>query len=140
MVTPDSGQIEVVSCNLDGAVYARKIINKHFALRNRDVRMSFRILLTLSLTNHQQCFAQLERDILLQARKTNSDWAPHLLCAFQTPTELNLVMDFVEGGTLWDVLESSPLDGKISETDLLWWTPQIICAIDWCHEQGYVHR
>ena len=49
-------------------------------------------------------------------------------------------MDFVEGGTLWDVLESSPLDSKISEADLLWWTPQIICAIDWCHEQGYVHR
>ena len=63
---------------------------------------------------------QLERDILLQARKLNSAWAPHLLCAFQTPTELNLVMDFLEGGTLWDVLESSPLDGKISEEDLLW--------------------
>lgn len=83
---------------------------------------------------------QLERDILLRARKTGSDWAPHLLCAFQTPTELNLVMDFLEGGTLWDVLESSPLDGKISEEDLLWWAPQVICAIDWCHEQGYVHR
>ena len=49
-------------------------------------------------------------------------------------------MDFLEGGTLWDVLESSPLDGKISEEDLLWWAPQVICAIDWCHEQGYVHR
>ena len=83
---------------------------------------------------------QLERDILLQARKTNTRWVPHLLCAFQAPTELNLVMDFVEGGTLWDVLESSPLDGKISETDLMWWTPQIVCAIDWCHDQGYVHR
>lgn len=117
------GEIEVVSCNLDGMVYARKIIDKHFALRNRD-----------------QCFVQLERDILLQAHKTASVWAPHLLCAFQTSTELNLVMDFLEGGTLWDVLESSPLDGKISEEDLLWWVPQIICAIDWCHEQGYVHR
>jgi len=122
-------------------VYARKIINKHFALRNRDVRIPFQVVIgSLTHPNFQQCFAQLERDILLQARKTNSDWAPHLLCAFQTPTELNLVMDFVEGGTLWDVLESSPLDGKISEADLLWWTPQIICAIDWCHERGYVHR
>jgi serine/threonine protein kinase len=136
-----SGQIEVVSCNLDGMVYARKIMNKHFALRNRDVRMPFQVSYRFTHPpDPQQCFAQLERDILLQARKTNSDWAPHLLCAFQTPTELNLVMDFVEGGTLWDVLESSPLDGKISEADLLWWTPQIICAIDWCHEQGYVHR
>ena len=41
VVIPGSGQIEVVSCNLDGLVYARKVINKHFALRNRDVRIPF---------------------------------------------------------------------------------------------------
>ena len=69
----------------------------------------------------------------------DSPWAPHLFCAYQTQTNLNLVMDYIEGGTLWDVLESSPLE-KVSEEDLLWWTPQIVCAINWCHEQGFVHR
>ena len=49
-------------------------------------------------------------------------------------------MDYVEGGTLWDVLESSPHDGKILEADLRWWAPQIVCAIQWCHSQGFVHR
>ncbi|THH18398.1 hypothetical protein EUX98_g8966, partial [Antrodiella citrinella] len=57
-----------------------------------------------------------------------------------TPTHLNLVMDYAEGGTLWDILESSPLDGKISEQDIKWWTPQIINAIAWCHSQDFVHR
>jgi serine/threonine protein kinase len=88
----------------------------------------------------KQCFPQLERDLLLRACRTKSNWAPHLLCAFQTSTHLNLVMDFAEGGTLWDVLESSPLDGRISESDITWWAPQIVSAINWCHQEGFVHR
>ena len=49
-------------------------------------------------------------------------------------------MEYIEGGTLWDVLESSPHDGKILEPDLKWWAPQIVSAINWCHSQGFVHR
>jgi serine/threonine protein kinase len=49
-------------------------------------------------------------------------------------------MEYAEGGTLWDVLESSPHDGKIPESDLKWWAPQIISAIHWCHSQGFAHR
>ena len=99
----------------------------------------FQIALTKE-TFVQQCFPQFERDILLQAAKTDSQWAPHLLCAFQTSTHLNLVMDYAEGGTLWDVLESSPHDGKVTARDLMWWTPQIVSAIHWCHSQGFAHR
>jgi serine/threonine protein kinase len=95
----------------------------------------------LNYVSHiKQCFPQFERDLLLRARRTDSNWAPHLLCAFQTSTHLNFVMDFAEGGTLWDILESSPLDGRISELDITWWAPQIVSAIDWCHQQGFVHR
>ncbi|RDB16495.1 Serine/threonine-protein kinase MRCK gamma [Hypsizygus marmoreus] len=117
------GVIYVVTCRLNGRVYVRKSIDKRFALRTRD-----------------QCSPQFERDILLQATKTDSEWAPHLLCAFQTPTHLNLVMDYAEGGNLWDVLESSPHDGKVPESDLVWWAPQLVSAIHWCHSQGFVHR
>lgn len=49
-------------------------------------------------------------------------------------------MDYAEGCTLWDVLESSPHDGKVLESDLRWWAPQIVSAIHWCHSQGFVHR
>jgi hypothetical protein len=38
-------------------------------------------------------------------------------------------MDYAEGGTLWDVLESSPHGGGIPESDLKWWAPQIISNI-----------
>ncbi|KAG6864729.1 hypothetical protein C0991_007647, partial [Blastosporella zonata] len=87
-----------------------------------------------------QCSPQIERDILLQAHKTDSQWAPHLLCSFQTSTQLNLIMDYAEGGNLWDVLESSPLDGRVKEADAMWWAPQLVSAIHWCHSQGFVHR
>ncbi|KAG1745646.1 kinase-like domain-containing protein, partial [Suillus lakei] len=123
--TLDNGQfgvIDVVTCQLDGRVYVRKSIEKHFAQRTRE-----------------QCSPQLERDILLRALRERSSWAPHLLCAFQTSTHLNVVMDYAEGGTLWDVLESSP-EGRVSEADILWWAPQAVCAINWCHSQGFVHR
>ena len=95
--------------------------------------------LSRGLILSQQCNPQLERDILLRALRTDSVWAPHLLCAFQTSTHLNLVMDYIEGGTLWDVLESTPLE-RIQEVDLRWWLPQVISAIAWCHSQGFVHR
>ncbi|KAJ6618218.1 kinase-like domain-containing protein [Mycena sp. CBHHK59/15] len=117
------GLIDVVKCHLDGQLYVRKSIEKRFALRTRD-----------------QCFPQFERDILLKARTTESVWAPHLLCAFQTPTHLSLVMQYAEGGTLWDVLESSPLNGRVSDDDMKWWMPQVISAVHWCHSQGFAHR
>ncbi|KAN0141575.1 kinase-like protein [Lactarius tabidus] len=114
--------IDVVNCNIDGRVYVRKSIEKRFALKTRE-----------------QCNPQLEREILLRALRTGSVWAPHLLCAFQSGTHLNLVMDYAEGGTLWDVLESNPLE-RICEDDLHWWLPQVISSIAWCHSQGFVHR
>ncbi|KAJ7240865.1 kinase-like domain-containing protein [Mycena haematopus] len=117
------GLIDVVKCHLDGRMYVRKSVERRFALRVRE-----------------QCSPQLERDILLAARRTNSVWAPHLLCAFQTPTHLSLVMTHGEGGSLWDVLESSPLGGRVAEADMAWWAPQVVSAVHWCHGQGFVHR
>ncbi|KAJ6551162.1 kinase-like domain-containing protein [Mycena capillaripes] len=117
------GLIDVVKCNLDGRMYVRKSIERRFAVRTRE-----------------QCSPQFERDILLRARTTASVWAPHLLCAFQTPTHLSLVMQYGEGGTLWDVLESSPLNGRVTEEDMAWWAPQVVSAVHWCHLQGFVHR
>ncbi|KAF8654999.1 hypothetical protein AX16_003303 [Volvariella volvacea WC 439] len=117
------GVIDVVTCVHDGRAYVRKTIDKVFAMRTRD-----------------QCSPQFERDILLQARETKSLWAPHLLCAFQSTTHLHLIMDYAEGGNLWDVLESSPHESRIAESDVKWWAPQIVGAIHWCHSQGFVHR
>jgi serine/threonine protein kinase len=140
---PPLAQIDVVNCRLDGRVYVRKSIEKRFAMKTRDVchpRIHFSPFVSLKQRFQQQCSPQIERDILLRATKTDSQWAPHLLCAFQSPTHLNLVMNYAQCGTLWDVIESSPYDGKVPEDDLKWFVPQVISAIHWCHSQGFAHR
>lgn len=131
----------MVTCYLDGKVYVRKSIEKRLALQTREVCSRFPSPFTLPIFKpQQQCSPVIERTILLLSLRSASPWAPHLLCAFQSPTHLSLVMTYAEGGTLWDVLESSPLDGKVAEKDLKWWAPQIVSAIGWCHGQGFAHR
>ncbi|KAG8908831.1 hypothetical protein FRB99_003069 [Tulasnella sp. 403] len=116
------GTIHVVQCHIDDAIYARKSITKSAAKRFR-----------------QQCSVQCEREILMRARTTQTAWVPHLLCTFQTPSDLNFVMEYEEGGSLEGVLECAP-EGRVDEQDMLWWIPQAVSAISWCHEQQFVHR
>ncbi|KDQ08982.1 hypothetical protein BOTBODRAFT_191434 [Botryobasidium botryosum FD-172 SS1] len=116
------GVVDVVRCRMDGQVYIRKSIQKRTAVKYRE-----------------QCFPAHERELLLRARRSSSPWAPHLFCAFQTQSTLDLVMQYAEGGTLWDVLESAT-DARVRESDLKWWMAQAVCAIDWCHKQGFAHR
>jgi serine/threonine protein kinase len=119
-------QIDVALCRLDNALYVRK------AQPRRQVLQATR-----------------ERDVLLRARRTGSVWSPHLLCAYKEnssaggggPLTYTLVMSYVPGGTLEDVLESCMGgQGGMAEEDVRWWFCQAICAIGWLHEQGWAHR
>ncbi|KAF8876926.1 kinase-like domain-containing protein [Infundibulicybe gibba] len=116
------GVIDVVNCTLNGRVYVRKSTEKRFALRAR-----------------QQCSPQFERNILLQAVKTDSRWAPHLLCAFQTTTHLNLVMDYAEGGNLWDVWSQALIMEGYLKLISNGGRHNHKCN-PWCHSQGFAHR
>ncbi|KIM24588.1 hypothetical protein M408DRAFT_331703 [Serendipita vermifera MAFF 305830] len=114
------GSVDMVRCKLDNKLYVRKSVEKRVVTRNPS-----------------QCYPFHERDILKAATSLNSPWAPHLLCTFQTHTHFCYVMDFAEGGSLGDLLETS---GQIPEADLKWWLPQMVVAIHWCHSQGFCHR
>ena len=48
-------------------------------------------------------------------------------------------MDYAEGGTLWEVLESTSLE-RIQEVSPRWWLPQVISTFAWCHPLGVVHQ
>lgn len=134
-------QVELVNCKLDGRVYVRKLVTKKMALRSKEVHS---LLLLFLLSFAEQCFQQfspqLEKQILLLALKEKTVWVPYMLCAYQCSTNLNIVMEYAEGGSLWDVIESSPSNGRISIQDLRWWIPQCVSAVHWCHSQGFVHR
>ncbi|KAH7106333.1 kinase-like domain-containing protein [Auriculariales sp. MPI-PUGE-AT-0066] len=117
------GLVDVVRCKIDERLYARKVVEKRLALRARE-----------------QCHPQVERDILLLARSRNTEWVPHLLCAFQSSEKLSLVMTYADSGSLWDIVESLADGACLPESDLLWWMPQAVCGIEWCHSQGFAHR
>ncbi|KAG8934462.1 hypothetical protein FRC01_002530, partial [Tulasnella sp. 417] len=116
------GSIHIVRCQFDGVEYVRKTISKSTAIRFR-----------------HQCSVLSEREILLRAREKRCVWVPHLFSAFQSSSDLNFVMEYAAGGSLDDVLSCAP-GGRLEEADLLWWTPQAISAISWCHSQQFVHR
>ncbi|TDL17569.1 kinase-like protein [Rickenella mellea] len=117
------GVVELVTCRVDGRVYVQKRVEKKSAIRMRE-----------------QCSPQIERDVLLLAMKSRTPWVPQMLCAFQSTNHVNIVMQYADGGSLWDVIESCGDDGRISQGDLRWWVPQCVSAIHWCHSQGFVHR
>ncbi|KAK7049875.1 hypothetical protein VNI00_005305 [Paramarasmius palmivorus] len=109
-------------------LFIRKTTSKVFALRTR-----------------QQNSPNNERSLLLLALKSQTPWVPKLLCAFHTDAQLSLVMEYAQGGSLWEVLCSSPQSSALdalclSEDDLKWWLPQVISALSWCHSQGFAHR
>lgn len=125
MLLTSKTKIELVNCHLDGRVYVRKRISKKFALKTRD-----------------QCSPLTERQILLLAlaSRTTSSCTPRMLCAYQCSNFLNIVMEYAQGGSLWDVLESAPT-GRLSAADLNWWAPQCVSALVWLHGRaGFAHR
>src|SRR5258708_29708966 len=87
----------------------------------------------------QQCFVRTEREILSRATVNRCPWIIWLLCAFQTPTALVLIMEYALGGNLSDLIASTS-NSRASEADLRWWVPQAVSSIDWCHAQGFAHR
>ncbi|KZO92445.1 kinase-like protein [Calocera viscosa TUFC12733] len=115
------GAVDMVRCRWDNRIYARKILSKIFVHRAKE-----------------QCFPLTERVIHSIASTSRTPWAPHLIAAYQTPLDLYMVTEYVEGGTLADLLEYA--QGGIAEAEVRWWLPQAVAAIGWLHEQGFAHR
>ncbi|KAJ7739277.1 kinase-like domain-containing protein [Mycena olivaceomarginata] len=96
-------QIDVMKCHLDGRMYLRKSVERRFVMRVRE-----------------QCSLQLERDILLLARRTASPpgAAPHRRLPYLYASE----------------------SGDALRRRRVTWAPQVVGVWGWVHAQGFVHR
>ena len=56
---------------------------------------------------------------------------------FQEEGSVYLVMDFVEGKSLSELIER---EGALPEADVLKWSHQLLYALAYCHSQGVIHR
>lgn len=54
-----------------------------------------------------------------------------------TPTDMYLIMEYVEGGELYDYIVQK---GRVRETEARYIFQQIVCAIEYCHHFRVVHR
>ncbi|KAI0295388.1 kinase-like domain-containing protein [Multifurca ochricompacta] len=61
----------------------------------------------------------------------------HLYDVWETSTELYLILEYVEGGELFDYLCKR---GRLSTPEALGYFQQIIAAIDYCHRFNIAHR
>jgi serine/threonine-protein kinase SRK2 len=65
---------------------------------------------------------------------------PHIVqCreVFLTPEHVCIVMEYANGGSLFDLVSSSK---RLKETQARWFFQQLILALDYCHRRGVANR
>jgi protein-serine/threonine kinase len=78
----------------------------------------------------------VERDLLVSVDR-NTPWVVQLYYSFQTRTHLYLIMEFLPGGDLMELLCKRD---TFSEEDTRFYMAQCIAAIEYVHVLGYIHR
>lgn len=88
------------------------------------------------MLKNKQCQAKAmgERNIL---RDVESPFVVDLYYSFQTSSQLCLVMDYIEGGTLYSLLQKQK---KIDEAKARFFAAQIVLGLDALHSHRIVHR
>lgn len=111
------GDVYVVRDREDGQIYAMKILKKIELIKKGQ------ILNTLA-----------ERDFLTQA---NNPWSVQLYYSFSDSKNLYLVMEFLNGGDLMNLLIKR---GILTETETRFFIAETLLAIDCVHKTGFIHR
>ncbi|KAI9225233.1 MAG: kinase-like protein [Piptocephalis tieghemiana] len=108
-----------------------------FLARKKDTRevcalkkMSKRLLTKLNEIDH----ILTERDVLTASK---SPWLVKLLYAFQDPDHVYLAMEFVPGGDMRSLLNSS---GILRNQHARFYAAEMLIAVDSLHKLGYIHR
>ncbi|CAE6478552.1 unnamed protein product [Rhizoctonia solani] len=93
------------------------------------------------LRKGQEGHVRAERDVLkgaaLVSSPTGADWIVRLFYSFQDQDHLYLVLEFMGGGDLLNLL----IEKDIFEEDFAkFYIAEMVLAIEECHKQGFIHR
>jgi len=83
---------------------------------------------------NQIAHVRAEKDILSNA---NNSWIVELKCSFQDPNNLYLVMEYLPGGDLMNLLIKKDI---LSEEESRFYMGEMILAIETVHKLNYIHR
>lgn len=124
-----SGRVRLARHSKTGQYAAVKIVSKTTLLNSR--------LSLQSLGDEaDRILHSIEREIVIMKLIEHPN-IMHLYDVWETSTELYLILEYVEGGELFDYLCSK---GRLSASEALGYFQQIITAIDYCHRFNIAHR
>ncbi|KAI8077923.1 kinase-like domain-containing protein [Gilbertella persicaria] len=112
------GKVFLVKHEKSKELYAMKVLKKA----------------SLVLHGRQATQAKTERQILEEVRHP---FIVKLCYAFQTPTELHMILDYAVGGELFRHLDH---EGMFSEDMVVFYAAEICCALDHLHSLGIMYR
>lgn len=111
------GEVRLVRKKDDKKVYAMKVMNKSEMLKKNQVE-----------------HIKAERDILALV---DSDWVVKLHYSFQDPQRLYLVMEYLQGGDLMNILMKYDI---LTEDQTRFYMAELAMAINDVHQLNYIHR
>ncbi|KAH7885850.1 Pkinase-domain-containing protein [Phlebopus sp. FC_14] len=121
-----SGRVRIARHSKTGIYAAVKIVSKN-VLTNSVNRLA---------DSAEHMLLSVEREIVIMKLIDHPN-IMRLYDVWETSTELYLVLEYVEGGELFDYLCNK---GRLSTSEALSYFQQIICAVDYCHRFNIAHR
>ncbi|XP_071999693.1 rho-associated protein kinase 2 isoform X3 [Engystomops pustulosus] len=110
------GEVQLVRHKNTQKVYAMKLLSKFEMIKRSD-----------------SAFFWEERDIMAFA---NSPWVVQLNCAFQDEKYLYMVMEYMPGGDLVNLMSNYDVPEKWAK----FYTAEVVLALDAIHSMGLIHR
>ncbi|KAJ9589741.1 hypothetical protein L9F63_017043, partial [Diploptera punctata] len=110
------GEVQLVRHKTTQKVYAMKLLSKFEMIKRSD-----------------SAFFWEERDIMAHA---NSEWIVQLHFAFQDTKYLYMVMDYMPGGDLVNLMSNYDVPEKWAK----FYCAEVVLALDAIHSMGFVHR
>ncbi|KAM4771783.1 rho-associated protein kinase 2 isoform 2-T2 [Rhinophrynus dorsalis] len=110
------GEVQLVRHKNSQKVYAMKLLSKFEMIKRSD-----------------SAFFWEERDIMAFA---NSPWVVQLFCAFQDDKYLYMVMEYMPGGDLVNLMSNYDVPEKWAK----FYTAEVVLALDAIHSMGLIHR
>ncbi|KAI0251441.1 kinase-like domain-containing protein [Lactifluus subvellereus] len=124
-----SGRVRIARHSKTGQYAAIKIVSKTALVNSRRSIQG--------LDDHaDRILLGIEREIVIMKLIDHPN-IMRLYDVWETSTELYLILEYVEGGELFDYLCKR---GRLSTSEALGYFQQIIAAIDYCHRFNIAHR
>ncbi|XP_078069260.1 rho-associated protein kinase 2 isoform X6 [Mustelus asterias] len=110
------GEVQLVRHKASQKVYAMKLLSKFEMIKRSD-----------------SAFFWEERDIMAFA---NSSWVVQLFYAFQDDRYLYMVMEYMPGGDLVNLMSNYDVPERWAK----FYTAEVVLALDGIHSMGFIHR